>query len=126
MTTTAKAGHFIKKKLEQEYSLCVCFELKAIFIQIQFQNHYFGWKNTEYEKEEITAWASDIVPDSAKGTENWHLEMFLFSCPPRKSSFKNCQKATQFSLIFWCNIDEHNKNSSQNSKVEHCRNREKK
>lgn len=38
----------------------VCFDSEAIVIQIQFQNHYFCWKNTKYEKRDhsLSFWYS--------------------------------------------------------------------
>lgn len=50
---------------------CVCFDPKAIFIQIQFQNHYFCWKNTIYGKEGVTVWVSDLVLDLSGRANVW-------------------------------------------------------
>lgn len=70
------------------FFLCVCFDSKAIVIQIQFQNHYFCWKNTKYEKRghSLSFWSS---AEFIQQNDELTLEMFLFTCPPRKLSSRN-------------------------------------
>lgn len=64
---------------------------RDLFVHVLIQNKLWSksnskiiifWKNTKCKREGITAWVSDRGPDSSSRLKkNWHLEMFLISCP---------------------------------------------
>lgn len=44
----------------------------------------------------VTAWVSDTVLDLSSQAKKWHLEMLLFTCPPRKLASRNQRGRTVF------------------------------